>query len=452
MASPGRSAAGGEGQAQRTPASAWYGLGVLLMTTLFAYVDRQMLSLIGPALHVSLGFTDLQIGMLQGLGMAIFASVASYPMGWLADRFGRRLILAIGVAFWSVATLTCAFQHSFSGLLVGTIGIAIGEAGLAPIIYAMIPDLFPERRRNTANFIFYGGALVGAGLGMALGGMMLYWLAASRADLPAWLAGIDTWRVAMIVAALPGPLFFPLVLTMPLGRRQAPAPRKRADSAAPSDFLPYVAAHWRALASVYGSIFAMGVAMQAGLIWFPLALPRVFGIDPNSVGVSLGAVVMIAALVGVALPPLALWLRRRAVDRQPLGIASIFVWIAPLPAVLLPFVTSPFQAYLIAAAQGAMGVAVSSLMPGVLQDLAPGHLRSRILAILGIANAFALAVSPMAIGLLSTLITGPRGLLQAIAIVTVPSLVASAVLISLARRPYAATIQTLQMQVAEQGA
>src|SRR5262245_29634817 len=83
------------------PVWAWYGLGVLLMTTLFAFVVRQMLSLIAPSLQTSLGFTDMQIGLLQGLGMAIFASIASYPMGWLADRYGRRLILAIGVACWS---------------------------------------------------------------------------------------------------------------------------------------------------------------------------------------------------------------------------------------------------------------------------------------------------------------------------------------------------------------
>src|SRR3546814_1111538 len=53
---------------------AWYGLGVLLMTTLFAFVVRQMLSLVAPALQTSLGYSDLQLGMLQGLGMAVFAS------------------------------------------------------------------------------------------------------------------------------------------------------------------------------------------------------------------------------------------------------------------------------------------------------------------------------------------------------------------------------------------
>src|SRR3546814_13481546 len=83
---------------------AWYGLAVLLMTTLFAFVVRQMLSLIAPSLQTSLGFTDLQLGMLQGLGMAVFASFASYPLGLLADRFGRRLLLSPGFSCWFLDT------------------------------------------------------------------------------------------------------------------------------------------------------------------------------------------------------------------------------------------------------------------------------------------------------------------------------------------------------------
>jgi MFS family permease len=427
---------------------AWYGLVVLLMTTLFAYVVRQMLSLIAPSLQTSLGFTDFQLGMLQGLGMAIFACVASYPMGWLADRFGRRLILAIGVACWSLATGFCAFQNSFGGLFLGTIGIAIGEAGLAPIIFAIIPDLFPERQRNTANFIFYGGSLLGAGLGMAAGGAILQWLAHSQNALPAWLVGVDTWRIAMMAVALLGPIFFLLVATMPRGRTLDSGPLKHiGDDAAMIDFLPYAKTHWRTLVCLFGSIFATAVAMTSCLIWFPLALPRAFGIDPTTVGVGLGTVITIATLIGIFLPPIALKIGRGVANLEPIRLARIFILMAPLPALFLPFAASPFQAYVIAAILGATGVAASSLMPGLLQDLAPPHLRSRVLAILGITNGLALAVSPIAIGTMSSLITGPHGMLQAIAIVCVPALIGSAILISLAPRHYAATIRSIRSQL-----
>src|SRR3546814_1891134 len=70
----------------------------------------------------------------------------------------------------------------------------------------MIPDLFPERQRSTANFIFYGASLIGSGAGMAIGGGMLQWLSGSAHELPLWLAGIDTWRLAMMMVAVPGPL------------------------------------------------------------------------------------------------------------------------------------------------------------------------------------------------------------------------------------------------------
>lgn len=436
-----------DGESRRAASLAWYGLAVLLMTTLFALVVRQMLSLIGPSLQTSLGFNDLQIGILQGLGMAIFACVASYPMGWLADRYGRRLLLAIGVCIWSLATLFCAFQHSFGGLFAGTIGIAIGEAGLAPIVYAMIPDLFPERKRNTANLIFYAGTLFGAGIGMALGGAMLEWLATSPAILPAALAGVDSWRIAMVALALPGPLFFLLVATMPLARHRASlTPAHRGGDAAADAFLPYAKAHWRTLATVFGSMFAMGVAMTSGLIWFPIALPRAFGIDPATVGVGLGTAVTAATLIGVFLPGIGLKLGQYAGGPAPIKVAAFFVWLAPLPALFLPYVTSPFQAYTVAALQGAMGVAGSALMPGVIQDLAPPSLRSRILSLLGIVNALALAASPLAIGLISGQLTGPRGMLYSIAIVSIPGLIAAAVLISLAQRPYAATVQAVRAQ------
>jgi MFS family permease len=423
---------------------AWYGLAVLLMTTLLALVVRQMLSLIAPSLQTTLGFTDLQIGMLQGLGMAIFACVASYPMGWLADRFGRRLILAIGVGIWSLATFFCAFQHSFGGLFVGTIGIAIGEAGLAPIVYAMIPDLFPERKRNTANLIFYAGFMLGAGIGMALGGALLQWLASAPASLPESLKGVDSWRIAMGLIAIPGSLFFLLIVTMPAARQRLSSLHASDGSGANEanlDVLPYAKTHWRTLVCVFGSIFAMAVAMASGLTWFPLALPRAFGIEPATVGVGLGTAVTVATLIGVFLPGIGLKLGRYA---APIRVASFFVWMTPLAAAFLPFTTSPFQAYVVAAFQAAMGIAGSALMPGIIQDLAPAHLRSRVLALLGIVNALALAASPLAIGLISGVIAGPRGMLYSITVVSVPSLLAAAILISLAHRPYAVTVRTLR--------
>lgn len=442
------------GTVPKAPLSAWYGLFVLVMTTLFAFVDRQILNLVAPSLQTSLGFTDFQIGMLQGLGMAIFASVAAYPMGWLADRFGRRLILAIGVLCWSLATGISALQNSFGGLFLGTIGIAIGEAGVAPIIYAMIPDLFPGRQRSAANFIFYGASLIGAGAGMAIGGATLQWLTGSAHDLPAWLAGIDTWRIAMLLVAVPGPLFALLLLTMPLGAGATDRPLKSAVAQGPGliGFLPYARSQRRTLAYFFVIVLVINIPLSSSLTWFPLALPRAFGIDPAGVGVALGTAITVATLIGVCLPALVLKLWRGDADHKPLRAFAIFTGLAAVPTAFLPLATTAFQAYAIATMQGALGIAACALTPGLLQDLAPKHLRARILAALTIATPLALAASPMAIGAAASLIDGPRNILLAMTIVNLPSLIASAVLISLARKPYAGTVHAISLEFSKEQA
>src|SRR3546814_19841388 len=63
---------------------------------------------------------------------------------------------------------------------------------------------------------------------MAIGGGMLQWLSGSAHELPLWLAGIDTWRLAMMMVAVPGPLFCLLVLTIPLGGSSDRRPLKDA--------------------------------------------------------------------------------------------------------------------------------------------------------------------------------------------------------------------------------
>lgn len=85
-------------------------------------------------------------------------------------------------------------------------------------------------------------------------------------------------------------------------------------------------------------------------------------------------------------------------------------------------------------------------MPGIFQDLAPVSLRARVLTLLGIVNALALAVSQLAVGMISGLMSGPRGMLYSISIASIPSLIAAAVLMSLAHRPYAATVRAVHSQ------
>ena len=110
MMTDGRPAAvpdGGAARAAEPPAwRAWYILFVLTAATLFAFVDRQVLTLSAEPIRTAFELSDLQLGLLQGTGIAIFAGLASYPLAWLADRVDRRLVLA-GSIVWPGGVVGC---------------------------------------------------------------------------------------------------------------------------------------------------------------------------------------------------------------------------------------------------------------------------------------------------------------------------------------------------------
>lgn len=428
----------------RAPISAWYALGVLVLTTIFAFVDRQILNLVMPSLQSSLGFSDLQLGMLQGLGLAIFASVASYPMGWLADRFGRRLLLVIGIVVWSIATVACAFQTTFSGLFVATIGIAIGEAGLMPIIFAMIPDLFRTGQRSIANFVYFASTILGGAVGVALGGVALGSLSGNMQLVPPALAGMESWRLAILIVALPAPFFIVLVALLPVGSQMRAASDSAPLSATASAFVPFVAANGHTFAFVLLGILGYCLPLSAAYGWLPVAVFRAFGMAPAEAGVRMGTAMGVASIIGVALPGLGLRLLGKAAAVRSLHLARVLIVLAIVPTAILPFTETATAVFVTAAAQLSLYIAVAALMPGVVQDLSPVPLRSRILSLVGIVLALGHAISPLLVGAISGALGSSRSVLISLSLVGLVGAALTLVCFTLAIAPVSRTIARLQ--------
>lgn len=437
--------------AATTPITAWYALAVLILTTIFAFVDRQILNLVFPSLQTSLRLSDLQLGALQGLGMAIFASAASYPMGWLADRYGRKLVLVAGIIIWSLSTAACAYQTSFTGLFIATIGIAVGEAGLMPIIFAMIPDIFRTRHRSTANFIYFAATILGGAVGVMLGGAAIGWLTANASALPAPLASLEAWRAAILIVALPAPIFILLVATLPVGRSSATAGAAAggADADAGATMLPFLRRHRATFICIFGGIFGYCLPLSAAYGWLPLAAFRTFGLPPEAAGVQMGSAMAIASVVGVTFPGISLKFVVGDTVQRSLRIAKAFLLLAIVPTLFLPFATSSWAMFVTAACQLTLLIGVAALMPGIVQDMSPGALRSRILSFVGIVLAVGHAASPLFVGALSGLLTGERGVLVSLSSAGVLGIAISLLCFGLAAKPLASTIEEVRSRPAE---
>src|SRR5262245_4030773 len=81
---------------------------ILLMFALsvLSYVDRTAISIAGPTLIKEFGFSETQMGSIYSVFILSYA-LFMFPGGWLADRYGPRLILALtsmGAALFTALT------------------------------------------------------------------------------------------------------------------------------------------------------------------------------------------------------------------------------------------------------------------------------------------------------------------------------------------------------------
>jgi len=146
-------------------------LAVLALINFVNFAARQVFIPLIPLLRDHLHVTDAQLGSLQTFLLIVLAA-GSIPFGFLADRFSRKAIIAIGIVFWSVATFAGGLVSTFLFFLVARAMVGLGEAAYAPAAQSMISGAFPQERRAMAQAIFATGMLLGGAAGQALGGIV----------------------------------------------------------------------------------------------------------------------------------------------------------------------------------------------------------------------------------------------------------------------------------------
>jgi MFS family permease len=401
----------------------WMAYAVLMLALLFSFVDRQILLLAAEPIRQSLRMSDLQVGLLQGTGVALVGAAATYPLGWLADRFDRRWVLAGCVAVWSLSVLAMGFARNFEGLLVSSALAGAGEAGLSPILYAVIPMLFFGKDRQLANAL---AAIISAG-----GGALALIVGAEIFDLSQGWTGIlpaalsEPWRVSFLLAALPSILVVPLILATPLlGTSKTPGILATTD-VAPVDFIPFLLRHRKLLGQfILGGALA-GFAFAAIAVWVAIIAQRSFGQTPAEVGRALGGAQLAAtALAFVLNVAVSRRLFGRFGDRLPLLGMSGGLLVGGFICAALPLVTTIGQLLAFYMAALTCVSFASMFYPTALQGLSPAHLRGRMTAVSFLSAMVIASASPPLIGLLSDTMfkTNGHGLALSLAVVAAPAL------------------------------
>jgi DHA1 family bicyclomycin/chloramphenicol resistance-like MFS transporter len=112
---------------------------------------------IGRSLHVA------EENHRQLVIVAYFVGFASTQLFWgpLADRFGRKPILAAGVILYTLFALLCAFAGSFPLLIAGRVAMGASAAVTRVLVVAMVRDLFEaEAMARVMSLVFMTFMLV----------------------------------------------------------------------------------------------------------------------------------------------------------------------------------------------------------------------------------------------------------------------------------------------------
>src|SRR5215472_7092957 len=149
----------------------WYIGGVLFLSTVINYIDRQTLSVLAPNIKQEFGWNNQTFALLI-IAFRIAYAIGQSVSGRFLDTVGIRKGLTLTVAFYSLSamlTSTAAGLRSFCGFrfLLGA-----GESANWPGATKAVSEWFPRSESGLAVALFDSGSAIGS----AVAPFLVFWV------------------------------------------------------------------------------------------------------------------------------------------------------------------------------------------------------------------------------------------------------------------------------------
>ena len=219
-----------------------------------------MLSPLMPMIRTDLDLNYTQVGVVLS-SFAITSGISQLAGGWLADRFGPRTIVAVGVSGVAIGGLFIGFSNSYTVLIVFLVLAAILGGCYHPASITAISTLVPAESRGRALGIH------------GIGGSTSFWVVPLFAALIATAWG---WRGSYITLSIPT-ILLGIVLYIIMGRRTR-VPVSKSQSVETGIPTAPSRIHWRELLPFFFISVAMGTTIQSIIAYLSLYSVDHFGV------------------------------------------------------------------------------------------------------------------------------------------------------------------------------
>ena len=143
----------------------------VMLATIIQVLDTTIANVALPHMQGSLMATQDQISWVL-TSYIVASAIMTLPTGWMAGRYGRKNILIICVAGFTLASVLCGLATSLNQMVLFRLLQGLFGAALVPLSQATMLDINDPKDQGKAMAVWGMGVMIGPILGPSLGGYL----------------------------------------------------------------------------------------------------------------------------------------------------------------------------------------------------------------------------------------------------------------------------------------
>jgi MFS transporter, ACS family, hexuronate transporter len=173
----------------------WWIAGLLFLSTVINYIDRQTLSVLAPYIKAEFQWNNTTFALLI-ISFRVAYAIGQSISGRVLDRIGIKRGLPLAVGFYSVTAMATSLATGLTSLSAFRFLLGAGESANWPGAAKTVSEWFPKRESGWAVAIYDSGS--------AIGGALAPFIVFSVYRI------FNDWRPAFFVTGILGLLWIPL--------------------------------------------------------------------------------------------------------------------------------------------------------------------------------------------------------------------------------------------------
>lgn len=379
-------------------------IGLIALALFVGTAAKVVLSPLQELVRVDLNISDNQMGLIQGLALAIPLALFSIPLGRLIDRANRsRLLIGMALCCAAGSALT-AFAQDFATMFAARMLVGAAVSGAAIAAVSLGADLSDAAGRGRVMMLIGLGQVFGSAATFSVvGGLLGSLPPAMAAAFPG--AAMAPWRLVQLAFA--AVMFIAAALLFLLREPR----RREMGSAAGKNIGAALAELWacrRLMIPLLVGMMTIGMADAAASIWAVPVLTRSLHQQPADFGGWMSLVFLFSGIAGTAIGGLLSDAGQKLAGRGGILLGAVLGAVLSVPSALFPMMPSvPLFAGLFflllmsgACASVASTAAIAVLVPNELRGVCISIFSSvALLAAYGVAPTLvSLAAQAMGLG------------------------------------------------------